>query len=641
MKRSGKACIGSVMDMAALSQPELVDIFPEIVTNQEILRYRLSYRAFRLGNAQGAKGEVSDVAGGDSPRLPDAGSFETVLGIDGFDSLADELDSAYAVLRDYRLAYRRHRMGHPNGASGQVEDLAKRLSISDIRLLPASQLVQFNLQLRERKKSFDRNDFSEESAIHLHVGAGRLGLGLVLPAIMVSGRPVAIVQRPSEAWNHALLKGRVKIHVNEEVVADLRVVTSLRDVDEALNAQEQAMLVLSEDQAVLCSLVARVASYSCAIGGKDLSGALSPIIQAIEQVHTDAIDKSKALDGLAPPVVPLYACENDHEAVEKLGEALAGRIEVVPVLVDRVCTAREMNKDGSVHVSTEAYTGDLVLTPPSDVAALRPPLPFAGEQVKQPQTAEGAAFLHRKKILSVNGTHTTIAFLTLLAGESPDHIGPPAASHELLAFDMDLAVQSRACDADPVGRIVWVWAVARQLMLLYEFDGTVVRHTLGVPAADGPESDDALIEALLSGAKTSVNRLSAGGDQTSRVLGGGVENRWRTRLANVQEFLQGIVRLDILSKRLLHNAGVSETELRSSVSQLVKDSKRFLMVARPRSPSPKGRLLGDLPLRASPEAQRSPNPWRPGWLRKTSRSKSPGQKDKLPSVVPFPKFPQL
>ena len=35
---------------------------------------------------------------------------------------------------------------------------------------------------------------------------------------------------------------------------------------------------------------------------QDLSGALSPIIRAIEQVHTDAIDKSKALDGLAPPV---------------------------------------------------------------------------------------------------------------------------------------------------------------------------------------------------------------------------------------------------------------------------------------------------------------------------------------------------
>merc|ERR1719324_531713 len=96
-----------------------------------------------------------------------------------------------------------------------------------------------------------------------------------------------------------------------------------------------------------------------------------------------------------------------------------------------------MNEDGSVDIVAEEYQGDLVLTPPTDLDMPRPPIPFAGDNVKEPQTSEGAAFLHRKKILSVNGTHTTIAFLTLLAGEGPNHIGPPTQSHELLAYEVE------------------------------------------------------------------------------------------------------------------------------------------------------------------------------------------------------------
>merc|ERR1712190_689224 len=84
-----------------------------------------------------------------------------------------------------------------------------------------------------------------------------------------------------------------------------------------------------------------------------------------------------------------------------------------------------------------------------------------------------------------------------------------------------------------------------------------------------------MIKQLLSGARTAVKRLSMGGDQTSRVLGGGVENRWRTRLANVHDFLQAQQSLGHVSRKLLHAAGVREEELRATVKQLVQDSERF------------------------------------------------------------------
>merc|ERR1719456_1215594 len=102
-------------------------------------------------------------------------------------------------------------------------------------------------------------------------------------------------------------------------------------------------------------------------------------------------------------------------------------------------------------------------------------------------------------------------------------------------------------------------------MLLYEFDETVVRHTLGVASESDDSVDDALVDALLEGARIAVKRLSKGGDQTSRVLGGGVENRWRTRLANVQEFLKSNRKLGGMAATLLNVAGVAEEEMRQIV----------------------------------------------------------------------------
>ena len=41
---------------------------------------------------------------------------------------------------------------------------------------------------------------AESQSFHVHFGAGRLGLGLVLPALQGSKVPFAILQRPSREW---------------------------------------------------------------------------------------------------------------------------------------------------------------------------------------------------------------------------------------------------------------------------------------------------------------------------------------------------------------------------------------------------------------------------------------------------------
>jgi hypothetical protein len=383
--------------------------------------------------------------------------------------------------------------------------------------------------------------------------------------MLQSGQPFVIVQRPSSAWEHASKACHSEVRLNGSILATLDVASNVRELDLLQRNGKSAVLLLSEDPVVLATLVSRATSFSCSIGGKELERALTPLIESVHTVHAQA----KECIAITPAPLPLYACENDHEAVEKLAEKLTGLVDVVPVLVDRVCTARDMKEDGSIDVVTEVYEGDLVLSP-SLGSSSRPPIPFGGCTVRQPQTAEGAAFLHRRKILTVNGTHTTLAFLTLVNAE-PHRFGPPKGSYELLAFDIENAINGGA--AQSVGRKTWVWAVARQLVLLYEFEEDVIRHTLSGQTQVSDESE--MINLLLSGARTSVKRLSMGGDQTSRVLGGGVENRWRSRLANVHDFLQAQQSLGRLPRSLLEAAGVEERELRDTVKQLVEESERF------------------------------------------------------------------
>jgi beta-phosphoglucomutase-like phosphatase (HAD superfamily) len=551
------------------SCPELVSVNPGMESDTGFQNYRKAYRAFRLGASRGAKGEVSALTE-DARNIVvqerEREKFETVLGSDGL-SVEDRIDLGYASLCEYRLSYRRFRLGSAFGAKGEFVELAKSLSVNDCRLLPVSQLAQFRKQLEAKKEAWLQNDYGNVLPLHLHFGAGRLGLGLVLPAMMEGGQPFVIVQRPSAAWTHALESGQSEVRLNGSTLVTLDVASSVRDLNRLQSIGKKALLVLSDDPAMLATLVSRATSYSCSIGGKDLDGALAPLIQSIHAVHAQA--KVSIGSNETPVPVPLYACENDHDAVEKLAEKLTGLVDVVPVLVDRVCTAREMRQDGSIDVATEAYAGDLVLSP-STGAISRPPIPFGGCTVRQPRTSEGASFLHRKKILTVNGTHTTLAFLTLVNAE-PSHFGPPQGSYELVSFNTDNAINGGV--ADTVGRMTWVWAVARQLILLYEFEDDVIRHTL---SNDQSHCDDSeLVDLLISGARTAVKRLASGGDQTSRVLGGGVENRWRTRLANVQDFLHAQTSLNHLSRKLLHAAGVQEKELRGVVKQLVQDSERF------------------------------------------------------------------
>lgn len=81
-------------------------------------------------------------------------------------------------------------------------DVYERLYESGIGFAPGAA----NPERKRRRRPF-----------HLHIGAGRLGLGLVVPAVCRSGTPIGILQRPSGAWKPLMESDRLDVVINKEV----------------------------------------------------------------------------------------------------------------------------------------------------------------------------------------------------------------------------------------------------------------------------------------------------------------------------------------------------------------------------------------------------------------------------------------
>lgn len=632
----------------------------EYLKTTEATAYRRAYRNHRLGGAAGARGEApkeeEDCAAEASIEASLIGDGQAIVGKD--DGLTVEghifgqgemygSEQEFRSLLAWRLAYQHHRSGQARGAKGEI---GAGLSVDQVRRLPVARESEY-LHARRKKEAralraaaAAATSLSAAAAaikpLHIHVGAGRLGLGLVVPALALGSKAnegsLVLLQRPSKAWD-ALKAGSVALFtVRQELVCRLLVVrdesarAGLAQVEgEAAAHNADGLLVLSEEERLLDELAKRATSLSCSLGPALESG-LTPLLSALNRVETSS------------GRLRLYAGENDHDSVTKLAATDLVRavgLQVIPLLVDRVCTDRTITESG-VDTAAEPWGGEVVVMTPTasdddnspdnsqrdgatadaegvqaQLARLKALPPFAGESVRWPSSAAEAHFLHRRKILTVNGTHTTLAFLALANHEPPPHMGLPKGSHELpralprtLAADASDAAVEEELQVEETARMVWSWVVARQLLLLFESSVEVACAALGCQRATEAESHQALADALLAGARVSVERLGTGADSTGRVLGGGVVNRYQTRLKPIASFIEGEAGSKWvrgkLPKMLLRRAKLTETAMRLSVLGLAKDAERFTAVTQEAElktpvPSPK----------ATPKPSPKPSPF--------------------------------
>ncbi|CAM9791136.1 unnamed protein product, partial [Discosporangium mesarthrocarpum] len=332
----------------------------------------------------------------------------------------------------------------------------------------------------------------------------------VIPSINASGKAFAIVQRPSSSW--APVTGKdctpsvVGLRVNDkEVIPRLFVVKETLDElpqEEALsNAEKFKVFALTDHKKTLQALVDKATTLSVALG-PSVASVIPPLVEHLPLRP----------EGRRPC---LYACENDHDAVEGLRKELEGRVDVVSCMVDRICTGRTITPDW-IEMGTEPSPGEIVVITPPPGAPLPP---FKGENVQIPLIHAEAEYFCRRKILMVNGMHTTLAFMTLCKREPAGLAGDSWKSHILL---------TPATVSEEEVELIWLWAVARLMYIAWEHEPSVIK------AAHGVEGDEELCSILLAYARTTLSRFNGVEDKAGRVLGGGVANRYQGRLKMIQ-----------------------------------------------------------------------------------------------------------
>lgn len=581
----------------------------EMLDHPAILRFRNDYQRHRLGYAKGAKGEVGaalrqveeapkeEQQGQQHAPLPEGlaeGSADSALSpfaTFSADSPFARDEQLLAQIAKWRMEYQNFRNGAARGAAGSLEDIAKGLSLGALKLLPVVQLAEVLRRDRQPK----RPAISLPSP-HIHFGAGKLGFGLVLEAMIRSGvTDLVVVQRPSSDFQPltaALVRQGVPVFVNGRKVCAFSVYSTHEEIEallETLRRRKQhpeeasrdkrgnCHLVLSDHRQLLLSLSSLAGSMSCSLGPA-IRAALVPLL-------------SELPDKAVPQQVLFYACENDHAAVEKLKEEVKQKVQVLPCMVDRICANRTIYSD-KIEVEAEPYEGEIVvLDRPEDA----PPPPFGGDNVHAPQLKAAAHYLCQRKIGLVNGMHTTLAFLT--ACERSDELlkalqeaskprtnnanrdgtsgaqkasdGP--SSDPLLAALRHVPLLKETQMGKNERRMMWAWLAARCLHVLWEHDKEVIKRTHDI------QSDEEVVQMLLDYGKKTLSRFSTVDDTAGRVLGGGVVNRFHTRLLTIYTFLEQHIFGSVpLASNLLKHAEINAFEMIDAVRRLVDQARIFV-----------------------------------------------------------------
>jgi len=347
----------------------------------------------------------------------------------------------------------------------------------------------------------------EDSRFHLHFGAGRLGMGLVVPSISASGVPFAVVQRPKPKWQSLFKQQTLNtksdelgVSVNTQVV--VHNVEVIKSQEGTPNFMPPQSLIFGNTPEELQPAVDRATSFSCSLGPA-MADVLVPLLETLPEVPRDEQPH-------------LFCCENDHDAVMSLKTTLEGKVFVIDCMVDRVCTGRTITTEG-VDVSAEPWRGSIVVLEPN----LKGRLPFCSRVATAPRSAREAEYLSERKFSLVNGMHTVVAFMTLQDNWVEDDGG---REYVLLKYTKMRRASQRMCEA---------WRTARAAQLIDKFGLASLMEWHGKETAEGAW------EVLLTyGDDVLEARFSMTDDVVSRVLGGGVANRWLTRLRPTDTWME-------------------------------------------------------------------------------------------------------
>mmetsp|Transcript_14874 Transcript_14874/g.22144 ORF Transcript_14874/g.22144 Transcript_14874/m.22144 type:complete len:565 (+) Transcript_14874:232-1926(+) len=521
-------------DMAVITKtttlPSVHKKFDRTVNNDRVLGFRKTYRSFRTGQAAGAKGEINQF-------LVDSGaeSFpldEMALESETFSTIErGGNENIYNAVTNYRLSYASFRQGNSQGAKGEVTAVSQAMTLEHAKSMPVAQKAH----LMQRSKDVDYPD----TKLHVHFGGGKLGLGLLSPALSNAyklGIPFVLVDGPFGDYAKLIQENQeyVNFFVNGQLtLSNVKLVTRVDQLPKNMYDPTTKLFVCSTDTNLVSKVIDMASTVSTSLG---------PIMPKVVSPYFNK-----------PSNKYLYCCENDHGMVEKLEENLKGFVNVITCMVDRISTERTVDGN-NIYAVSEPFEGEIVILHPPKGAVLPA---FKGSNVNVPKSKATADYFCRRKIGIVNGMHTTLAFISLLhhckgdVAEDVDLISPKKSSPEQQAMIHD-------------------FMVARLLLILYEHDTDVIKDAHDI------KTDEEVARVLLDYGEATLLRYDTIEDRTSRVLGGGVANRWSTRLSNVKRYFDTQSHLGGVSSILIKMAGVKEAEMRANIEKLVKESEKFV-----------------------------------------------------------------
>jgi len=279
---------------------------------------------------------------------------------------------------------------------------------------------------------------------HLHVliGAGKLGLGLVVPLMLLdNGTNVLIVARASDQWQKLELLdkealGKCTLQIKYFSKAghkpnDCRI--SLRVLSDRQTAWQQELRKSVRRNRCVLLISSAEASLQWAVGLGDSIG-ISVGPKGLETVTT-------AIAGTSYKAKVILGYENDEEGMRKADKLLCGKF--VPTVVDRICIEREVSEN-TIVVRAEAYGRITALVLPEKQKLLPPVFSCAvNPEVQAITKAEEFSFVREKKKRLVNSLHAAAAALVLRA--LMDIGARPGTSNELLlgliASNMEISTQ--------------------------------------------------------------------------------------------------------------------------------------------------------------------------------------------------------
>lgn len=327
-------------------------------------------------------------------------------------------------------------------------------------------------------------------------------------------------------------------------------------IHEALDKGACGFLCLSMDTELVAPLIGAATSFSCALG---------PAMRVLVDHFINLPD----VEDEARPV--LYACENDHSSVEQLQFALRTKVEAVPCMVDRICVDLVVSADANtVDVTAEGHEGSIVVMNQRDSGGVEDG-PLAGDIVQTAANEEDSSYLYRKKLLTVNGMHTVIAFRTLCdyAAGQKSYV-PPEKCPSMPLLSEETITQTQRDE-------IWAWGVAQMLVLMWEHGLPTMMRVHQQDTAEG------LVMVLLGQLRTTLDRFFSIEDSTSRVLGGGVSLRYEGRLLPTYDTISSSIFQAnwtgcCAQEILLQEAGVEFSTLKASLQTLVDEARPFAAV---------------------------------------------------------------